>query len=47
MKTNGTLKQSRRRFLQTARAKDFDNGAPICGKPRTAAEVRRLLGISS
>jgi hypothetical protein len=30
-----------------ARAKDFDYGTPIFGRPRTAAEVRRILGISS
>jgi 8-hydroxy-5-deazaflavin:NADPH oxidoreductase len=30
-----------------ARAKDFDAGTPIFGKPMTAAEVRRTLGISS
>ena len=27
------------------RAKDFDYGTPIFGKPRTAAEVRRILGL--
>jgi hypothetical protein len=30
-----------------ARAKDFDAGTPIFGKPMTAAEVRRTLGIGS
>lgn len=30
-----------------ARAKDFDYGTPIFGKPMTAAEVRRTLGIGS
>jgi predicted dinucleotide-binding enzyme len=30
-----------------ARAKDFDAGTPIFGKAMTAAEVRRILGISS
>jgi predicted dinucleotide-binding enzyme len=30
-----------------ARAKDFDAGTPIFGKPMTAAEVRRTLGIKS
>jgi len=30
-----------------ARAKDFDYGTPIFGKPSTAAEVRRILGMSS
>jgi predicted dinucleotide-binding enzyme len=30
-----------------ARAKDFDYGTPIFGKPRTAAEVRQILGIKS
>lgn len=30
-----------------ARAKDFDYGTPIFGRPMTAAEVRRILGISS
>jgi 8-hydroxy-5-deazaflavin:NADPH oxidoreductase len=30
-----------------ARAKDFDAGTPIFGKPVTASEVRRILGISS
>lgn len=30
-----------------ARAKDFDYGTPIFGRPMTAAEVRRTLGISS
>jgi hypothetical protein len=30
-----------------ARAKDFDAGTPIFGKPMTAAEVRRTLGIRS
>jgi len=29
------------------RAKDFDYGTPIFGKPRTAAEVRQILGIRS
>ena len=29
------------------RAKDFDAGTPIFGKPMTAAEVRRTLGIRS
>jgi predicted dinucleotide-binding enzyme len=28
-----------------ARAKDFDYGTPIFGSPRTAAEVRQILGI--
>ena len=27
------------------RAKDFDYGTPIFGKPRTAAEVRQILGV--
>ena len=27
------------------RAKDFDYGTPIFGKPMTAAEVRRILGV--
>jgi predicted dinucleotide-binding enzyme len=30
-----------------ARAKEFDAGTPIFGKPMTAAEVRRTLGIGS
>lgn len=30
-----------------ARAKDFDYGTPIFGRPMTAAEVRRTLGIGS
>ena len=30
-----------------ARAKDFDYGTPIFGRPMTAAEVRRTLGINS
>jgi 8-hydroxy-5-deazaflavin:NADPH oxidoreductase len=30
-----------------ARAKDFDAGTPIFGKPMSAAEVRRTLGIGS
>jgi predicted dinucleotide-binding enzyme len=30
-----------------ARAKDFDAGTPIFGKPMSAAEVRRILGIKS
>lgn len=30
-----------------ARAKDFDAGTPIFGRPMTAAEVRRILGVSS
>ena len=30
-----------------ARAKDFDAGTPIFGKPMTAAEVRRTIGINS
>ncbi len=30
-----------------ARAKDFDYGTPIFGRPRTAAEVRQLLGIGA
>lgn len=30
-----------------ARAKDFDVGAPGCGKPMTTADVRRTLGIRS
>lgn len=30
-----------------ARAKDFDVGTPIFGRPMTAAEVRRTLGIRS
>ncbi len=29
------------------RAKDFDYGTPIFGRPRTAAEVRQVLGIRS
>ena len=29
------------------RAKDFDYGTPIFGKPRTAAEVRQILGVKS
>jgi len=30
-----------------ARAKDFDYGTPIFGRPMTAAEVRRTLGVGS
>jgi predicted dinucleotide-binding enzyme len=30
-----------------ARAKDFDYGTPIFGRPMTAAEVRRILGVAS
>lgn len=30
-----------------ARAKDFDYGTPIFGRPMIAAEVRRILGIGS
>ena len=30
-----------------ARAKDFDYGTPIFGRPMTAAEVRRTLGLGS
>lgn len=58
MRTNDATKPSRRRWLQVAgfepvvigglaRAKDFDVGTPIFGKPMTAAEVRRTLGIRS
>jgi 8-hydroxy-5-deazaflavin:NADPH oxidoreductase len=30
-----------------ARAKDFDHGTPIFAKPKTAAEVRQILGVKS